>query len=46
MQSNLDQTIKLLNNVEEQLKKCQYALKEKDFIISEQKKAGLYKLSS
>ncbi|GAY33075.1 hypothetical protein CUMW_005500 [Citrus unshiu] len=38
-ESNLDQTIKLLNNVEEQLKKCQYALKEKDFIISEQKKA-------
>ncbi|KDO70475.1 hypothetical protein CISIN_1g003495mg [Citrus sinensis] len=38
--SNLDQTIKLLNNTEEQLKKCQYALKEKDFIISEQKKAG------
>ncbi|XP_024038388.1 kinesin-like protein KIN-5C [Citrus clementina] len=38
-ESNLDQTIKLLNNTEEQLKKCQYALKEKDFIISEQKKA-------
>lgn len=46
MQSNLDQTRKLLSNTEEQLKKCHYALKGKDFIISEQRKAGMFELSS
>ncbi|KAM7526033.1 hypothetical protein LguiA_015935 [Lonicera macranthoides] len=38
-QKNLNQTSKLLANTEEELKRCQYALKERDFIISEQKKA-------
>ncbi|KAH7512183.1 hypothetical protein FEM48_Zijuj12G0063400 [Ziziphus jujuba var. spinosa] len=36
---NLNQTSKLLSNCEEELRKCRYALKERDFIISEQKKA-------
>ncbi|KAI5674373.1 hypothetical protein M9H77_14737 [Catharanthus roseus] len=38
-QKNLQETCKVLSNTEEELKKCQYALKERDFIISEQKKA-------
>ncbi|GLT62689.1 hypothetical protein SLA2020_353070 [Shorea laevis] len=38
-EKNLDNTKTLLVNTEEELKKCCYALKEKDFIISEQKKA-------
>jgi kinesin family protein 11 len=40
-QKNLNQTSKLLANTEEELKKCQYALKEKSFIIFEQRKAGI-----
>lgn len=42
MQKNLDQTRKLLASTEEELKKCWYALKEKDFVISEQRKAGTF----
>ncbi|XP_021892543.1 kinesin-like protein KIN-5C [Carica papaya] len=38
-EKNLNQTGKLLANTEEELKKCQYALKERDFIVSEQRKA-------
>ncbi|KAJ0028790.1 hypothetical protein Pint_36047 [Pistacia integerrima] len=38
-EKNLNQTSKLLANTEEELKKCWYALKEKDFVISEQRKA-------
>ncbi|XP_055812305.1 kinesin-like protein KIN-5C [Solanum dulcamara] len=38
-QKQLDQTSKLLANTEEQLRQNQYTLKERDFIISEQKKA-------
>lgn len=41
MQKDLNQTGKLLANAEEELKKCWYALKEKDFVISEQRKAGM-----
>lgn len=41
-QKNLNKTAKLLANAEEELKKCRYSLKEKDFIISEQKKAGMH----
>lgn len=46
VQRNLNQTSKLLANCEEELRKCQYALKERDFIISEQKKAGILKYYS
>ncbi|CAI9097700.1 OLC1v1034170C1 [Oldenlandia corymbosa var. corymbosa] len=38
-QKTLGQTCKLLSTTEEDLRKCQYALKERDFVISEQKKA-------
>ncbi|KAJ8537625.1 hypothetical protein K7X08_014165 [Anisodus acutangulus] len=38
-QKQLNQTIKLLAYTEEQLRQHQYTLKERDFIISEQKKA-------
>ncbi|KAL3646890.1 Kinesin-like protein KIN-5C [Castilleja foliolosa] len=38
-QNNLNLTSKLLANTEDDLKKCQYSLKERDFIISEQRKA-------
>ncbi|KAK6147232.1 hypothetical protein DH2020_018144 [Rehmannia glutinosa] len=38
-QKDLNQTSKLLANTEDELKQCQYSLKERDFIISEQKKA-------
>ncbi|XWS43400.1 hypothetical protein CRYUN_Cryun16bG0100200 [Craigia yunnanensis] len=38
-EKNLNKTSKLLANSEEELKKCCYVLKEKEFIISEQKKA-------
>ncbi|XP_019153437.1 PREDICTED: kinesin-like protein KIN-5C isoform X1 [Ipomoea nil] len=38
-QKDLNQTSKLLVNTEEDLRRCQYSLKERDFIISEQKKA-------
>lgn len=41
MQKSLYQTSKLLANTEEELRKCRYALKERDFVISEQKKAGI-----
>jgi len=41
MQKNFNQTIKLLTSTEEELKKCRYSLKERDFIISEQRKAGM-----
>ncbi|KAL2345244.1 hypothetical protein Fmac_006529 [Flemingia macrophylla] len=39
-EKNLYKTNKLLASTEEELNKCQYNLKEKDFIISEQRKAG------
>ncbi|RAL48730.1 hypothetical protein DM860_001050 [Cuscuta australis] len=39
MRKDLNQTSKLLVNAEEELGQCQYALKERDFVISEQKKA-------
>lgn len=42
MQKNLNQTCKLLSSTEEELKKCRYALKERDFVISEQRKAGMF----
>ncbi|XP_039030627.1 kinesin-like protein KIN-5C [Hibiscus syriacus] len=38
-ENNLNETVKLLANSEEELKKSQYVLKEKEFIICEQKKA-------
>lgn len=40
MQKNLNETSKLLASTEEELKKCHYALKERDFIISQHRKAG------
>ncbi|GJY20269.1 kinesin-like protein KIN-5C [Tanacetum coccineum] len=39
-QNNLSQINKVLADTEGALKKCQYALKERDFVISEQKKAA------
>lgn len=41
-QKNLNKTSKLLSNTEEELRKCRYTLKEKDFIIYEQRKAGMH----
>ncbi|GFP82719.1 125 kDa kinesin-related protein [Phtheirospermum japonicum] len=38
-QNNLNLTSKLLANTEDDLKQCQYSLKEREFIISEQIKA-------
>uniref|UniRef100_A0A7N0UUH3 Kinesin motor domain-containing protein n=1 Tax=Kalanchoe fedtschenkoi TaxID=63787 RepID=A0A7N0UUH3_KALFE len=38
-EKDLNHTNTLLSNSEEELKRCRYSLKEKDFIISEQKKA-------
>ncbi|GFQ04640.1 125 kDa kinesin-related protein [Phtheirospermum japonicum] len=38
-QKDLNQTSKLLANTEDELKQCRYSVKERDFIISEQKKA-------
>ncbi|XP_028784778.1 kinesin-like protein KIN-5C [Neltuma alba] len=38
-EKSLNKTSKLLANTEEELNKCRYTLKEKDFIISEQRKA-------
>ncbi|GMI71067.1 hypothetical protein like AT2G36200 [Hibiscus trionum] len=38
-EKNLNETVKLLANSEEELNKCHYVLKEKEFIICEQKKA-------
>ncbi|CAL0317032.1 unnamed protein product [Lupinus luteus] len=38
-EKNLSKTSKLLADKEEELRKCWYSLKEKDFIISEQRKA-------
>ncbi|MBA0793451.1 hypothetical protein Gohar_017855, partial [Gossypium harknessii] len=38
-EKNLNETSKLLANSEEELKKCRYVLKEKEFIISQQKQA-------
>ncbi|XP_076908537.1 kinesin-like protein KIN-5C [Bidens hawaiensis] len=38
-QTTLNQTNKVLANTEETLKKCQYALNERDFIIHKQKQA-------
>ncbi|KAH6762178.1 P-loop containing nucleoside triphosphate hydrolases superfamily protein [Perilla frutescens var. hirtella] len=38
-QKDLNQTSKLLENTKDELKQCQYCLKERDFIISEQKNA-------
>ena len=46
VQKNFNQTIKLLTCTEEELKKCRYGLKERDFIISEQRKAGMIDFSS
>ncbi|KAK6126456.1 hypothetical protein DH2020_039792 [Rehmannia glutinosa] len=39
-QKDLNLTSKLLANTEDNLKQCQFSLKERDFIISEQKKAA------
>ncbi|KAI3434029.1 Kinesin motor domain-containing protein [Psidium guajava] len=36
---DLEHTSKVLANTKEELKKCQYSIKERDFIISEQRKA-------
>ncbi|KAK4419401.1 Kinesin-like protein KIN-5C [Sesamum alatum] len=36
---DLNETTKLLASTQDELKRCQYSLKERDFIISEQKKA-------
>lgn len=41
LQKQLNQTSKLLAYTEEQLRQNLYTLKERDFIISEQKKAGI-----
>ncbi|KAL8259949.1 hypothetical protein R6Q59_027902 [Mikania micrantha] len=41
-QNALNQTNNVLAITEETLKKCQYALKEREFIIHEQKKAGKF----
>ena len=41
LQKNLNHTSKLLASTEEGLKRCQYALSQRDFIISEQRKAGM-----
>ncbi|KAE8676888.1 kinesin-like protein [Hibiscus syriacus] len=38
-EKNLNETVKLLANSEEELKKCHYVLNEKEFIICELKKA-------
>ncbi|KAL1352124.1 hypothetical protein HN51_016106 [Arachis hypogaea] len=38
-QKNLNKTSELLTNTEDELRRCQYTVKEKDFIISEQRKA-------
>ncbi|GFZ02508.1 P-loop containing nucleoside triphosphate hydrolases superfamily protein [Actinidia rufa] len=38
-EKNLNKTSKLLASTEDELRRCQYALEERDFIISEQKKA-------
>ncbi|CAI9301085.1 unnamed protein product [Lactuca saligna] len=38
-QNDLNQTSKALANTQEELKKCEYVIKERDFIISEQKKS-------
>ncbi|KAL8261834.1 hypothetical protein R6Q59_025883 [Mikania micrantha] len=38
-QNNLNQTSKDLSDAQEEVKKCQYAIKERDFIISRLKKA-------
>ncbi|KAB2066288.1 hypothetical protein ES319_A09G149900v1 [Gossypium barbadense] len=38
-EKNLNETVKLLANSEEELKKCCYELEEKEFVICEQKKA-------
>ncbi|XP_024019672.1 kinesin-like protein KIN-5C [Morus notabilis] len=38
-EKSLNQTSRLLVHTEEELRKCRYALKERDFVISEQKKA-------
>ncbi|XP_074285951.1 kinesin-like protein KIN-5C [Silene latifolia] len=40
-QKDLSLTRKLLAGTEEELKRCKYSIKEKDFIISEQKKAEI-----
>lgn len=40
MQKNLEKTCRQLANTQEDLRKCQYTVKERDFIISEQRKAG------
>lgn len=42
LQKSLEHTSKLLAAAREDLKQTQYTLKQKDFVISEQKKAGLY----
>ncbi|KAI6674070.1 hypothetical protein NL676_001976 [Syzygium grande] len=38
-EKDLEHTSKVLANTKEELKKCNYSIKEKDFIISEQRKA-------
>ncbi|RYR03910.1 hypothetical protein Ahy_B06g083316 [Arachis hypogaea] len=39
LQKNLNKTSELLTNTEDELRRCKYTVKEKDFIISEQRKA-------
>ncbi|CAI9781877.1 unnamed protein product [Fraxinus pennsylvanica] len=39
-EKDLKQTSELLANTENELRQCKYSLKERDFIISEQKKAA------
>lgn len=41
MQKSLDYTSKLLATTKDELKQVQYNLNERDYIISEQRKAGL-----
>lgn len=41
LQKDLEHTSKVLANTKEELKKCNYSIKERDFIISEQRKAGI-----
>ena len=42
MQKSLEYSSKLLATARDDLTLAQYTMKEKDFIISEQRKAGLY----
>lgn len=41
-QKELEKTSNLLASTQESLRKCQYVVKERDFVISEQKRAGIF----